>query len=148
MTPPRHAEALMRAFLIEDGDFRDGILGDMSEGWSERAAARGAGFAGRWYWGQAIRSVPSLLALWCQAVGPHRVIAVVVLAIVARLLMLLVQYAAIAIAAVVMSNQPNLVESLVVAIGCVSAAALCGYVVRLARGRDSGVTVARCASRP
>jgi hypothetical protein len=141
MIPPRHAEGLLQAFLIEDSGLRDGILGDLAEAWSVRAARSGAAAANCWYWGQVIRSVPSLLVLWCETAGPQRVFAAIGLALIARILMLVLQYAAVAVAAVVTSGHSHAAVSLAVAAECVGAAVLCGYTVRRIRPRDAGFTI-------
>ena len=63
--PPRVA-AWLAAFSVPPED-RDTLLGDLEERFQSRARSRGNRFAGRWYWGQAVR-----LSL---AVLPRRLVA-------------------------------------------------------------------------
>jgi hypothetical protein len=58
-TPPRAAERLVSLFVTrEETDF---ILGDLSEEFSRFAIESGIGAARRWYWRQALKSLPHLV---------------------------------------------------------------------------------------
>jgi putative ABC transport system permease protein len=58
--PPRIAEWLLRRFWEDSGDFTH--LGDFAEAFATRAAEKGRGRAALWYWGHALRSLPSFAA--------------------------------------------------------------------------------------
>jgi predicted permease len=64
MTPPRLPRSLLRAIVpFED---RDAIIGDLDEEFRTRAGSTGA--ASRWYWQQALASVPGAMRLrWRRA---------------------------------------------------------------------------------
>ncbi|HVX42101.1 MAG TPA: permease prefix domain 2-containing transporter [Gemmatimonadaceae bacterium] len=69
-TPPRAAEQLLQA-LGANSEFADVLLGDLAEEFAERAARDGEPAARRWYWIEATRSAPHLLANWMQRIdGP------------------------------------------------------------------------------
>ena len=59
--PPRVLECVLGA-LVPDPALREAVLGDMAEEFAERCADQDPVQARRWYRGQAIRSVPHLLA--------------------------------------------------------------------------------------
>ena len=60
MTPPLLARTLVTA-VAPPADF-ESVLGDLQEEYAQRCDAAGRSSADRWYWSQALRSVPSLLA--------------------------------------------------------------------------------------
>lgn len=63
MSPPPFAERLLLGFLT-DPALGDAILGDLAEEWQTRIARDGRTSADRWYWGQALRTMPYLLREW------------------------------------------------------------------------------------
>lgn len=64
MSRPPFAERLLRG-LMPDPALEDAVLGDLTEEWRTRLDRDGRVAAGRWYWGQAIRTMPHLLRDWC-----------------------------------------------------------------------------------
>jgi hypothetical protein len=64
MSRPPFAERLLVGFLT-DPALGDAILGDLTEEWRTRITRDGRAAADRWYWGQAIRTMPHLLRAWC-----------------------------------------------------------------------------------
>lgn len=88
MTPPVIAQALLAA-AAPPGDY-DSVAGDLHEEYLLRVRMRGVSAANRWYWAQALGSIPALLSysrtqrsLWnALAVG-----AIAICALVALLLM-------------------------------------------------------------
>lgn len=60
-TPPRIAEVVLRS-LGARTDFCEPLLGDLAEGFAIRVDRDGADSARYWYWREAIRAVPHLLA--------------------------------------------------------------------------------------
>jgi hypothetical protein len=69
LAPPLFTECAVGA-LAADCDLREAFLGDLAEEFAERCEQHGAGHARRWYRGQAIRSVPYLLAAcWWPSPG-------------------------------------------------------------------------------
>jgi putative ABC transport system permease protein len=73
-TPPRVARALLLAAAPPDD--RWPLLDDLDEEFADIAARDGAACARRWYWAQALMSVPPLLAARAErafrALKPHR----------------------------------------------------------------------------
>jgi len=63
ISPPRTAEAILEG-LSAKSDFRDGILGDLAEEFSERAERDGMDAARRWYYRESFRAAPHLLLDW------------------------------------------------------------------------------------
>ncbi len=61
--PPHIAEALLRSLGARSG-FCEPLLGDLAEGFSIRVDRDGVDSAQRWYWREAIRAAPHLLADW------------------------------------------------------------------------------------
>jgi hypothetical protein len=59
VTPPFVARALLAA-ATPPADY-ESVAGDLYEEYGRRVASTGRAFADRWYWSQALRSVPSLL---------------------------------------------------------------------------------------
>ncbi|MBC8088337.1 MAG: hypothetical protein H7Z40_13795 [Phycisphaerae bacterium] len=141
MRPPRFAEATLRAVLAENDDLSEAMLGDMAEGWSTQASTLGARSADRWYWEQTMRSLPSLLAFWCRTVGLRRLTAIAAIAAVARVFMLVLQYAALTIGGAAMSGRSSVATALAIVPWCLGAATLTGYVVRRIGARDAAVRV-------
>lgn len=137
MTPPRFAERTLRAVLAEDVELREALLGDMSEGWSMQASASSARAADRWYWKQTLLSLPSLLALWCQTIGAYRLSAIATVAILARMLMLVLQYAVMIIGTAALSGLPRPAVLLASVLGCLGPATLAGFIVRRIAARDA-----------
>lgn len=140
-TPPRFAESMLRAVLTENIDLSEAMLGDMAEGWSARARTVDAHAADRWYWEHTVRSLPSLLALWCRTVGLRRLTAIAAIAVVARLFMLILQYAALVVGSVAMSGRSSIATALAIVAWCLGVAALTGYVVRRLGAQDAVVRV-------
>jgi hypothetical protein len=64
MSRPPFAERILLGFLA-DPALGDAILGDLTEEWRTRITRDGRVSANRWYWGQAIRTMPHLLRDWC-----------------------------------------------------------------------------------
>lgn len=64
MSRPPFAERVLLGFLT-DPALGDAILGDLTEEWQTRITRDGRMSADRWYWGQAIRTMPHLLRDWC-----------------------------------------------------------------------------------
>jgi hypothetical protein len=60
MTPPFLAHALIAAGTTSE-DY-DSVAGDLAEEYAGRATSAGRANANRWYWSQAVRSIPSLLS--------------------------------------------------------------------------------------
>ena len=60
MTPPFLARALVAA-TAPPADF-ESVAGDLQEEYALRVRSAGRAGADRWYWSQALRSIPSLLA--------------------------------------------------------------------------------------
>ena len=106
-----------------------------------RASTFGPRNADRWYWAQAMRSLPSLLALWCQTVGLHRLCAIAALVVVARLFMLVLQFAALAIGVAAMSGLSGPATAFAIVASCLGAATLTGYVVRRIHARDAEIRI-------
>ena len=71
-TPPRTAERLLEALGAEP-EFRDALLGDLTEELAIRAAYEGERAARRWYWGAALRVAPHLLRNWARSLRPRDV---------------------------------------------------------------------------
>lgn len=65
--PPRTAELILHA-LGAQPDFRDDVVGDLAEEFALRAAWDGERAARRWYWREAARVAPHLLADWARGV--------------------------------------------------------------------------------
>lgn len=63
--PPRTIERLL-AGLGAKPDFRNAVLGDLSEEFASRSEADGVESATRWYRREAIRAVPHLLGSWLR----------------------------------------------------------------------------------
>jgi hypothetical protein len=61
--PPRAVELLLDS-LGAKPEFRDALLGDLAQEFSERAECDGLGAARRWYVREAIRATPHLLRSW------------------------------------------------------------------------------------
>ncbi len=131
---------MLRAVLTENIDLSEAMLGDMAEGWS-RASTLGARGADRWYWGHTVRSLPSLLGLWCRAVGLRRLTAIAAIAVVARLFMLILQYAALVVGPAALSGRASIATVLAIVAWCLGAATLTGYVVRRLSAQDAAVRV-------
>lgn len=64
-SPPRTAERLLEALGAEP-EFRDALLGDLTEDFATRAAYGGERAARRWYWREALRVAPYLLRSWAR----------------------------------------------------------------------------------
>ena len=64
MSRPPFAERVLLGFLT-DPALGDAIPGDLTEEWQTRITRDGRMYADRWYWGQAIRTMPHLLRDWC-----------------------------------------------------------------------------------
>lgn len=141
MRPPHVAEGTLRAVLAENAALREAILGDMAEGWSMQAGASGTRAADRWYWAQTLRSLPSLIVLWGQTVGPLRLTAIAAIAVVARLFMLMLDYAALTIGAAAMAGRSSVVTALAIVPWCLAVATLTGYVVRRIGARDAATRI-------
>lgn len=141
MNAPRVAEAMLRALLSENDELSEAMLGDMAEGWHARASTLSARVADRWYWQHTICSLPSLVAMWCQTVGLRRLTATAAIAVVARLFMLVLQYAALAVGAAAMPDRSNAAIVLAIVASCIGAAMLMGYVVRRISARDASVRI-------
>ncbi|HET9095416.1 MAG TPA: permease prefix domain 2-containing transporter [Candidatus Baltobacteraceae bacterium] len=60
MTPPVIAQALLAA-AAPAGDY-DSVAGDLHEEYLHRVPIQGVGAANRWYWAQALASIPPLLS--------------------------------------------------------------------------------------
>lgn len=60
MTPPVIAQALLAA-AAPPGDYEN-VAGDLHEEYLRRVRAQGVGAANRWYWSQALASIPPLLS--------------------------------------------------------------------------------------
>ena len=67
--PPRTPDLLLHALGAEAG-FRDAVLGDLAEEFAARAGRDGAAAARRWYYREAIRATPHLLANWARRLRP------------------------------------------------------------------------------
>jgi hypothetical protein len=65
--PPRTTESLLEA-LGADADFREAVLGDLAEEFSERVDRDGVFAARHWYHGQAMRAAPHFLRNWARGV--------------------------------------------------------------------------------
>ena len=61
---PKLGEKLIGLFCQRD--FREPILGDLAERFSERAQRKGAKAARRWYWRQVIRSTGAFIWRWAR----------------------------------------------------------------------------------
>lgn len=85
MTPPVIAQALLAA-AAPPGEY-DSVAGDLHEEYLRRVGIHGAAAANRWYWSQALASIPPLLSysrtqrtLWnALATGAIVLVALVVL---------------------------------------------------------------------
>jgi hypothetical protein len=64
MSRPPFAQRLLLG-LLTDPALEDAILGDLTEEWRTRITRDGRTAANLWYWGQAIRTMPHLLRIWC-----------------------------------------------------------------------------------
>jgi len=65
MKPPRIAELILAGFL-GDQSLEQAVLGDFHEEWVARMLRDGEGSANRWYWRQALETVPYLFAAWIR----------------------------------------------------------------------------------
>lgn len=139
--PPRFAESMLRAVLTEHVELCEAMLGDLAEGWSTRVSIEGARWADRWYWSQTVRSLPSLLALGIRNVGLRELMAITAIAIVARLLMLILQYAALVIGTAAMSGRSSIAIALAIVAWCLGAAMLTGFVIGRLSARHAAVRV-------
>ena len=63
IAPPPRAEALLEALGAEHG-YRDAVIGDLAEEFQVRAERDGERAARWWYYGEAVRSVPTLVRSW------------------------------------------------------------------------------------
>jgi hypothetical protein len=63
IAPPPRAEALLEALGAEHG-YRDAVIGDLAEEFQVRAERDGERAARWWYYGEAVRSVPTLARSW------------------------------------------------------------------------------------
>jgi len=63
--PPRVAEAILESLGAVPA-FRDAVIGDMSQEFSERALTGGERAARRWYWRETLWAVPHLIGNWLQ----------------------------------------------------------------------------------
>lgn len=68
--PPRWIERVLVSFGA-DPVYRDALLGDLTEEFAIRVEEQGTGVARRWYFREAIRSMPHLLWSWLRALGPR-----------------------------------------------------------------------------
>ena len=66
--PPRTAEVLLES-LGARAAFLEPLLGDLAEGFAVRVERHGIGAARRWYYGEAVRATPHLLADWRRSIG-------------------------------------------------------------------------------
>jgi hypothetical protein len=73
ITPPRWIERVLSSFGAEP-DYRDALLGDLTEEFTIRVEEQGTAVARRWYFREAIRSVPHLLRSWLRRCGPRDVV--------------------------------------------------------------------------
>lgn len=64
---PRVCERLLEA-LCPPSDFRDSVLGDLSEEYCRRRSSRGRLAARSWYYAQALASAPHLVGHWASRV--------------------------------------------------------------------------------
>lgn len=142
MMPPHLAERMLRAVLAENAELREAILGDLAEGWSMQASASSARAADRWYWEQTMRSLPSLMVLWGRTAGPLRLTAIAASAVVARLFLLMLQFAALTIVTAATSGRSSVATALAIVAWCLGAATLTGYVVRRMGARDAVIRIA------
>ena len=87
--PPRWIERVLSSFGAEP-TYRDALLGDLTEEFTIRVEEQGAAVARRWYFREAVRSVPHLLRSWLRRCSPRDVLQLFGVAIagafVARLL--------------------------------------------------------------
>jgi len=67
-SPPRRIELLLESLGAAQG-FRDEIVGDLAEEFSLRAERHGRAAARRWYYREALRVAPHLLADWRRGFG-------------------------------------------------------------------------------
>lgn len=131
MRRPRIAESLLRGF-IADPDLEDAILGDLAEGWGERAERAGGPSARSWYWGQVLRSAPHLLREWWLQQSPAQ--AVRILGRVALVLLVAMPLAAATTAGLLIvaggapgSSAPDVTRAMIIAGG--AWAGIAGFVV-------------------
>lgn len=71
--PRRWIERVLSSFGAEP-DYRDALLGDLTEEFTIRVEEQGVGIARRWYFREAIRSVPHLLRSWLRRCDPRDVV--------------------------------------------------------------------------
>lgn len=88
MTPPLLARALV-AVATAPAEYGS-ISGDLHEEYALLAAVHGRAIANRWYWSQAIRSLPSLLGLSRTEGGFLRALCLVLIIAATLVVMLLV----------------------------------------------------------
>lgn len=85
MTPPLVAHALVAA-ASPPADY-ESIAGDLQEEYIRRVRVTGVGAANRWYWSQALRSIPSLVSYsrtprsWTAALATVTIVIGVLLAL-------------------------------------------------------------------
>ena len=82
--PPRAVESLL-AGLGAAADYRDAVLGDLTEEFAQRVRDDGLGSARAWYYREAARSAPHLLGSWLRSVrgaGLGRLLGVAVTSVV------------------------------------------------------------------
>lgn len=88
LTPPLIAQALVAAAAPPD-DY-ESIAGDLHEEYMRRVARRGVADANRWYWSQALASIPPLLSYSRVQRSVWNVLAIAGIALVALIALLLV----------------------------------------------------------
>ena len=82
--PPRAVESLL-AGLGATADYRDAVLGDLTEEFAQRVQDDGLGSARAWYYHEAARTAPHLLGSWLRSIrgaGVRRLLGVAVTALV------------------------------------------------------------------
>src|SRR4051812_18540864 len=72
MRPPVAAEALLTS-LGARADFREPLLGDLAERFALRVERDGTASARRWYWREAVRTMPHLLGDWARSLRAREI---------------------------------------------------------------------------
>ena len=98
--PPRLAESFL-ASLGAQPEFRDGVLGDLAEELSLRAAWDGARAARRWYYREALRAVPYLFRDWARSLRVRDVTRLIGVVITSYVFMAMIGVTALVVARVV-----------------------------------------------
>jgi hypothetical protein len=96
ITSPRWIERLLASCGAERR-YRETVLGDLAEEFSIRVEEQGIGVARRWYYREALRSVPHLLRSWIRGLTARDVLrlagATIAAGVVSRLLSVLIPLA-------------------------------------------------------